>query len=229
MNLRTSPGKSFYLLFTITALILLTLLIVSYRTIIFDFMSYQYWRTFKMHEPSSGFIQRGDASIYYEVSGEGPPLVLLHGGLSTIDVFFAQTPALTKNHKVIAIDLRGQGRSSIGSELFTYRLLTADVLAVLDTLGIESADFVGWSDGGIIGLILGLEHSSRIKHLVAIGANFNPDGVKSETKENLINDGVSKFHLIARLQYHLKSPHPERWNELSQRLYTLWLIGRAHV
>lgn len=194
--------------------------VVGNRAIIVDFFAYQLWRAFDSQHSTSGSVIAGDASIYYEVHGQGPPLVLLHGGLTSLDVFFAQLPSLAKRHTVIAIDLRGQGRSTMGTATFTYRLLAQDVLTVLDKLEIASADFVGWSDGGIIGLIVGLDYPSRINRLVAIGANFSPDGIPQELKSTLVS---ASSPLLTRLLYWLKSPEPKQWDKVRSAVTTMWL------
>ncbi|WP_425591316.1 alpha/beta fold hydrolase [Brucella abortus] len=90
--------------------------------------------------------------MYYRVVGKGPPILLIHGGLSDQHVWDAQLPILARHHSVIVADSRGQGRSTRTDEPITYRLMADDYVALLDYLHIDKVDLVGWSDGGIIGL-----------------------------------------------------------------------------
>lgn len=211
----------------ICALAIVAIILIAgglyYRPFIYHLVAYQYWRVFTDVESEQGYVDSGDVSLYYEVHGQGPTLVLLHGGLTSMRVFFGQLPTLSKNHRVVSIDLRGQGRSSLGEQPFTYRLLAQDVLAVLDALKLSSVDLVGWSDGGIIGLMIALEQPSRVNHLVTIGANFHPDGLTNETMQRIENSEPSSESFMTRLLYRLQSPQPQRWEELWQRVNLLWL------
>jgi pimeloyl-ACP methyl ester carboxylesterase len=201
----------------------IVLVVINYRSTISSFLVYKSWRKSPQANLEIGYVENREASIYYEVSGTGEPLVLLHGGLASLDVFYAQIPELSRERKVIAIDLRGQGRSSIGNSEFSYRLLAEDVVAVLDALQIESADFIGWSDGGIIGLIIGLEYPQRIRRLVSISANFRPDGLIDSVIESIQEGVAATSPFWAKLNYSFLSPHPQRWQELRERITRLWL------
>src|SRR5262249_11941461 len=94
---------------------------------------------------AQGTVEVGGARIVYAVYGKGPPVVLLHGGMGNSDHFGFQLPALVDRFQVIAIDSRGQGRSTKGSLPITYDQMAVDVLAVLDQLAIQRASVVGWS------------------------------------------------------------------------------------
>lgn len=227
MNLHSAFLK--YPLFTALGGILFAVLVIIfyYRMPLYRLGYYQYWRAFGATPFDSGNVQNNDASLYYEVYGEAisgrRPLLLLHGGLTSIDVFFAQLPALSETRQVIAIDLRGQGRSTMGSSDFSYRLLASDVVAVLNALDVESVDVVGWSDGGIIGLIMGLRYPERIGRLVAMGANFHPQGLTAETRRYLRSADPSRESWMTRLLYRLRSPQPENWNEVWMQVNAMWL------
>jgi pimeloyl-ACP methyl ester carboxylesterase len=150
-----------------------------------------------------------DIQMYYEIHGDGEPLILLHGGFSHIGVWVNQIPIFAEKHKVIAVESRGHGRSTYSEQPIAYSLMASDVMALMDYLGIEKADIVGWSDGAIIGLDLAINHPERLHRLVAYGANYNPSGLRTD-------DAASEF-LDASLawaseEYQKLSPDPSRWD-----------------
>lgn len=119
-----------------------------------------------------GEVTVAGANIHYEVYGAGEPLILLHGLLGSSLQFVNQIPAFAQHYQVIAIDSRGQGRSTYGDGPITFALMAEDVLGVMDELGIERANVVGWSNGGVIALLLAMEHPERLNKIVAYGANY---------------------------------------------------------
>jgi pimeloyl-ACP methyl ester carboxylesterase len=127
---------------------------------------------------SSGLLDVNGVKIYHEVHGaSGPWLVLLHGGLGIVDYWGNQLPDFAKDHRVLLIESRGHGRSSRDGAIYTYELMAGDVVAVMDKLGISKASIVGWSDGGIIALVMALNNPDRLEKIVALGANSDPTGV----------------------------------------------------
>ena len=159
--------------------------------------------------------------IYYEVYGEGKgdPVILLHGGLSNGHHFVNVIPVLAENHEVIVMDSRGHGRSSFNDTPISYEVMANDVLGLMDHLGIDKASIVGWSDGGIIGLEIAINHPDRLNKVVAYGANFDPSGVRLDIGEN------AKFNAyIARAaeEYQQNSPAPERWDEFLANISNMW-------
>ncbi len=124
------------------------------------------------------------AKIFYAVYGDGPPVVLLHGGLGNSAHFGFQLPALIDRFQIITIDSRGQGRSTRGHAAITYDQMAADVVAVLDKLGIQRASVVGWSDGGETALKLGIAFPDRVDRLFVFGANYDAKGSKPRRGPN---------------------------------------------
>ena len=100
----------------------------------------------------SGMAPINDIQMYYAVYGEGDPVLLIHGGLGSADVWGFQIPALAEKHKVIVADSRGHGRSTRSDQPYSYALMADDYVALLDYLKIDKTALVGWSDGAIIGL-----------------------------------------------------------------------------
>lgn len=159
--------------------------------------------------------------IYYEVYGEGTgdPVILLHGGLSNGDHFVNQIPALAEDHEVIVMDSRGHGRSSFDDTPISYEVMAADVLGLLDHLGIDKASIVGWSDGGIIGLEIAIHNPERLNKVVAYGANFDPSGVRPDIGENAY---FNAYIERAAEEYQGLSPAPERWDEFLANISNTW-------
>jgi pimeloyl-ACP methyl ester carboxylesterase len=129
-------------------------------------------------QKESGNIVYRNAHIHYVSYGQGKPVLLLHGGLGDKSHWYSRIPwLLASGRRVILIDTRGHGDSTMGNVHLSYQLFATDTLLVLDKLGIARTDIIGWSDGGIIALILGLQAPQRVGKIVAISANFNPSGV----------------------------------------------------
>ena len=128
--------------------------------------------------------------LYYEVYGEGEPLLLLHGNSESIASFRAQIPELSKQYKVIALDTRGQGKSTEDGKKFTYELFAEDAKALLDHLQLDSVHVLGWSDGGNIGLIMAIKYPSKVKSLSTMGANLynNTTSVKPWVNNMLLKE-----------------------------------------
>lgn len=113
--------------------------------------------------------------MYYEVYGAGKPLLLIHGNGGSINNVRHQIPYFAKNYKVIAVDSRAQGKSVDTSDSLTYEMMADDLNALLNTLHLDSCYVVGWSDGGINGLLLAMRHPEKVKKLAITGANLWPD------------------------------------------------------
>lgn len=119
------------------------------------------------------FVHDG-VRLYYETYGAGQPLLLVHGNGFSIGSLAAQIAFFRKHYKVIAMDSRDHGRSSDSRDPLTYEKMTDDLAALIDHLGLDSVDVVGWSDGGIEALLLGVRHPTKVKKLVSMAANLNP-------------------------------------------------------
>jgi pimeloyl-ACP methyl ester carboxylesterase len=167
----------------------------------------------------TGLAPVNDIQMYYAVYGEGEPLLLLHGGLGNADYFANQIPAFAEHYKVIAVDSRGHGRSTVTETPIGYALMASDVLALMDYLEIDSAYLVGWSDGGIIGLDIAINHPERLKKLVAYGANYVPSGVKSDIGDSAIFNAYIERALG---DYATLSPAPENVDAFLANIGNMW-------
>jgi pimeloyl-ACP methyl ester carboxylesterase len=164
-------------------------------------------------------VEINGANIYYEIYGEGDPLILIHGGLGSGDYWVNQIPVFAETYQVIVMDSRGHGRSSFDEQPITYELMASDVLGLMDHLGLAKASIVGWSDGGIIGLEIAINNPDRLNKVVAYGANFDPTGVRLDVGENAyFNAYIEK----AAVDYMALSPAPERWEEFLENIGTMW-------
>jgi len=169
--------------------------------------------------PEGRYAEVNGIRLYYEEHGTGEPLLLLHGGLGSVDYLRNQIPVLAQEFRVIAIDSRGHGRSTFDEQPITYALMASDVLALMDQLKIERASLLGWSDGGIIGLELAITHPERLDRVVAYGANYDPSGLRSDVGES---DRFNAYIAQAAADYQRLSPAPERWDAFLENIGEMW-------
>lgn len=133
------------------------------------------------NNPQAGsYYDNNGTKIYYEVYGEGKPVVILHGNGGSIRGRAAFIEEFAKKYKVIAFDNRCHGKSGCPSGYLTYEQMADDVDKVLQHLGIDSAYVWGHSDGGIVGLLLAIHYPGKVKKLLASGANLRPDSTAVE-------------------------------------------------
>lgn len=169
----------------------------------------------------SGMAPVNDIEMYYATYGDkaNPPLLLLHGGLGNADYFVNQIPAFSENYYVITADSRGHGRSTMSDQQIGYTLMASDVLALLDYLEIDAVNLVGWSDGGIIGLDIAINHPERLIKLVAYGANYIPAGVKSDVGESV---RFNEYIEMAAGDYARLSPNPDNFETFLANISNMW-------
>jgi pimeloyl-ACP methyl ester carboxylesterase len=128
------------------------------------------------NNPSTGkYYDIRGFKMYCETYGEGEPLLLIHGNGGSIKQFASQIPYFSKKYKVIAADSRSQGKSNDNGDTLTYEMMADDYAALLDAMKIDSAYVIGWSDGGINGLLLSSRHPQKVKKLASTGANLWSD------------------------------------------------------
>jgi pimeloyl-ACP methyl ester carboxylesterase len=175
------------------------------------------WKIWSGQAHGGRYADVNGVRIYYETYGTGRPVLVLHGGTAFIESMHFQITALAQNRLVVAPDSRGHGRSYDGELPMSYGLMADDMLALADRLGLDRFDVVGWSDGGIIGLDLAMHHPERVGRVVAIGANYDSEGLSDELW-NHIDDLMAD----ARRFYRLVAPMPARWPILRDKVVAMW-------
>ena len=133
-------------------------------------------------------IKVNGVNLYYEVYGEGKPIILIHGNSESLDIFDKLIPDLSKEYKVYAIDMRCHGKSEKTKQI-SYDLLSEDIVAFIHELNIEKPIIYGFSDGGIEALLIAYRYPNLLSRIIISGANINPDGI----------NGIDKF--MMRLSY----------------------------
>ena len=126
--------------------------------------------------PESGTVPVNGMEMYYEASGEGDPLIVLHGAYMTIPDMGAIIPKLAETHRVIAVEFQGHGRTNDIDRPITYPNLADDVAAFMDAQGIEKADVFGYSMGAATGLQLAIRHPEKVDQLVAASVAYDVKG-----------------------------------------------------
>ncbi|MCV2485744.1 alpha/beta hydrolase [Flavobacterium sp. SH_e] len=121
------------------------------------------------------FVELNGAKIYYEEYGKGEPLLLIHGNGGSIESMGNQIDYFKSKYRVIVSDNRGQGKSELKTDSLTYVQITKDIEELVKHLRLDSLNIIGWSDGGIVALQMGISGKSKIKKIVAMGANLRPD------------------------------------------------------
>lgn len=135
---------------------------------------------------TSGYVSLKDIEIYYEIYGEGQPLLLLHGSFMPIPFNWAEMiPELSKNRKVIAVEMDGHGRTPLTNRDMNYQLYAKDVAETLYQLGIKKADIMGYSFGGTVALQLLVDYPELFNRAVIISTTYKSDGWLPEVTSNL--------------------------------------------
>jgi pimeloyl-ACP methyl ester carboxylesterase len=154
-------------------------------------------------------VEHEGARIWYTTYGSGSPVILLHGGLGHSGNWGYQVPALVRSgYRAVLIDSRGHGRSTRDTRPFSYELMASDVLAVMDTLHLEKACLVGWSDGACTALILAAKAPSRIAGVFFFACNMDPSGVNpieaSPTLNRCFARHAKDYALLSATPEHFK-------------------------
>src|SRR4051794_29350949 len=159
-----------------------------------------------------------DLSLYYEEHGSGEPLVLLHGGLGAAELWAPVLPALAAGRRVIAVDLQGHGRTADVDRPFRPETMADDVAALIEHLGLERTDVMGYSLGGLVALRTAIQHPERVRRLVLVSVAFRRDGnhsdaiaamdaMSAEAAEMMKQSPI--YEMYARI-----APRPEDWTRL---------------
>ena len=160
--------------------------------------------------------------MYYETHGTGSPLVLLHGGLGSGEMFGPVVPALAERYQVILPDLQGHGRTADIDRPLDVRLMADDIAALIDHLGLDSPDVVGWSLGGGVALHTAVKYPAKVRRLVSACANIRPDAIDPEIRQQQgqVNAAAAEFMKETPMWelYQRVAPRPEDFPRLLDKI-----------
>jgi pimeloyl-ACP methyl ester carboxylesterase len=160
--------------------------------------------------------------MYYEVSGSGDPLVVLHGAYMNIPTMGAIIPMLAKTHRVYAVELQGHGRTTDIDRPITYPNLADDVAAFMDAVGLRRADVFGYSMGAEVGLQLAIRHPAKVNKLVAASAAYDLEGWQPEFKAAIPQMNVEMIlQMPFAKEYPRLAANPNGFPELARKLIAL--------
>jgi len=164
--------------------------------------------------------------MYYEVHGEGPPLLILHGGTCSIELPPMQIPFFATEFQVIAPEQIGHGRTADAQDReMHYHDMAEDTVELMRQLEIKSAFVFGFSDGGIVGLDIAIHHPERVSRLAIAGANFRTDAYSETTLNWLVTVKAEDWPSNFRETYEQLSPDgPSHWPLVLARLQRMWSV-----
>ena len=173
----------------------------------------------------SGHLAVNGLSYYYEIHGEGEPILLLHGGLGSIDMFRPLLPKLAEGRRIIAVDLHGHGRTSLGDREISLIDMGDDMAKILEQLGYAQVDVLGYSMGGFVAFRLAVQHPDSVRRLVLVSAGFAHDGFYPEMLPMQAQVGAPMAEAMKDTpmykSYVAVAPHPEDFPKLLDRMGAL--------
>jgi pimeloyl-ACP methyl ester carboxylesterase len=170
---------------------------------------------------NSGYAPVNGIKVYYEVYGEGRPIVLLHGAFMTIDMNWGQLiPELSKTRKVIAIELQGHGHTQFSDRKLSHATLASDVEGVMDYLKVDSADVAGYSFGGAVAYQLAIQSPKRLRKLVIISSTYKSNGWLPEVS-NAFKNMKPEFFANSPMQtaYDAVAPDKTKWTKFLEQMF----------
>jgi pimeloyl-ACP methyl ester carboxylesterase len=173
--------------------------------------------------PDSGqYAEVNGINLYYETHGSGRPLILLHGGLMSGELFAPILPALTERHQVIVPDLQGHGRTADIDRPVDVRLMADDIAALIDHLGLDRPDVVGYSMGGGVAFHTAVRHPAKVGRLVMASANMRRDAIYPEMLEQQgqVSAAAAEFMRDTPMYqlYERVAPRPEDFPRLLDKI-----------
>src|SRR5467141_134054 len=160
--------------------------------------------------------------LYYETHGAGRPLILLHGGLGSGEMFGPVLPLLAERHQVVAVDLQGHGRTADIERPIDVRLMAGDIAALIDHLELARPDVVGYSLGGGVALQTAAQYPAKVRRLVLVSANARPDAIYPEMRaqQAQVNAAAAEFMKETPMYqlYQRVAPRPEDFPRLLTKI-----------
>jgi len=169
---------------------------------------------------ASGYVPVNGTKVYYEVYGEGKPIVLLHGAFMTIDMNWGQLiPELSKTRKVIALELQGHGHTPFSDRKLDYPTLASDVERVMNYLKIDSAAVVGYSFGGYVAYQLAIQSPKRVTKLVTISSTYKSSGWMPEVSNAFKSMKPELFaNSPMKTAYDAIAPDKTKWTKFLEQM-----------
>lgn len=155
--------------------------------------------------------------LYYEVHGEGEPLVLLHGGVGASEMFGANLPKLAKSRQVIAVHLQAHGHTADIDRPMTYEAMADDIAALIRYLGFERADVMGWSLGGGVALQTAIRHPEAVRKLVLVSTPFEREGWYPEVLAGMSQMGLETAETMPQTPLYDLYPNAD-WRALHTKI-----------
>lgn len=170
---------------------------------------------------TSGLVSVNGARLYFAVFNKTgkDPVILLHGGFTCSADWGFEVPLLANTHEVIVMDTRGHGRSTMDYQPFSYDLFASDVKGLMDMLGVSKVSIVGWSDGGVTGLVMAMKYPGYVKKLFTYGSNYSKSGEKNEPFDSTL---AAKFMDRVKETYRRISPTPDGFVNLRAQIVKLY-------
>jgi pimeloyl-ACP methyl ester carboxylesterase len=177
----------------------------------------------KSKSSKTGYIPANGVSYYYEIHGRGEPVLLLHGGLGSIDMFAPNLlPALAKERQVIAVDLHGHGRTTLGDRPIWLPDIGNDLAIVLKELGYDKVDVAGYSFGAGAAFRLAVQHPNLVRRLALVSAGFSQDGFYPEMLPQQAAVGAAMADMMKETpmykSYVAVAPRPQDFPKLLDRM-----------
>ena len=169
----------------------------------------------------SGYADVNGINLYHEIYGEGEPLVLIHGGLTTISEMQGWVQPLAQMRQVIAVEMQGHGRTSDTDRPMTFATMGDDVAALLDYLKIPKADLVGHSFGGASAIRTAIQHPDHVRRLVVISSPHARSAWYPETQEGMSQVGASLAENMMQTptgKFSKHWPEPQRFPQFLDKL-----------
>ena len=170
----------------------------------------------------TGYVKANGLNYYYEISGKGEPLLLLHGGLGSTDMFRPILPRLADHRQVIAIDLQGHGRTELGTRKFDLIDMGDDIATIVDKLGYKQVDVLGYSFGGGVGFRFAAQHPDKVRRLVLVSAGFSDAAFYPDIREQQKQIGAPSMEFMKETpmykSYVAVAPKPDDFPRLLQAI-----------
>ncbi len=171
---------------------------------------------------STGYIMANGVNYYYEIHGQGEPLLLLHGGLGSIAMFGPVLPALASERQVIGVDLHGHGRTALGDRAINLPEIGDDLAVVLTQLGYGRVDVMGYSFGGGAAFRLAVQHPQHVRRLVLVSAGYAQEGFHPELLPMQASVSAAMAESMREtpmyVSYKAVAPNPEEFPRLLDRM-----------